>query len=1558
MEKLKSLKEANENDKNNPNELLKNLCTGLEKFLGFNKDSKGYDGSGIVYSDLDRLSDGVMGFLSGVLSNIKDHLGQHKTQINEAIEVLKQNKHAGKNGFNDAIGQVVEGVGRYNTAVSVSNNLVKQEVKKLNDKVSDAFLKSVDNVLAEMRDKQNNLIPYQDKQVEQAVGQIDAKLEECKKNATAFINITDTERSVIKTSINDLNSDLKHKLENVRRTVEYESERLGRVKEQESKELKKTIEKIGEVMRTLKVDVDCKIGEDVRAFVSALKKKVTPIKESLTDANSRLAKYVFSLEQWIVNAEKIMSDAEKQVNIILSQIEENNPHKIPKQINEAAEQIGLAAHQLFDVGNAATDKVGEEVKQALEALKTMNNALKYDLGNVKHELQTKVNDVVEAIVSLGRQFNDGSSVLGRDTSDSAAAYVDKKIKQVTDMLEERLRWDDTSSSRFPGLGNGEVKLEKLSMYNKHVKQNDLSTDKPLEGLLPDAIKNIQTQVENAMQAAADPFSGIQSLSSKITYNLQALCDAIRKAADTDKESVKKKLTELKEIYFANYDPEKPKEGTNSIKKIQYDLEKLRDPVSEALKGATDLLDSYLAKADEHYTQLISDHVKKDIQKATDKLTTHARKTYVESIKFLLTEFAGKVRTELRDLPREIGADLKIGFKGFMKDFHVPLTNDLSSNDYTVHKLSYAFKLCFGPWQMLLEREIDRVDKEERKRKNRAPTVSEVTYTKKLKSVFGALDDVLMHFTGKNGYDHETHGKLDKLEAEIVGLKPETFAKPNTAILDSIAAGLTKFVSEMRSVYVSKYDRALLTDDLTTNHRIKVTSEKSEDTYDLTAYGKKCSKVCLTVFSILFNALVEMRTVCGQVGNVKRIYASTSDKKNPLGDFFKSNGYDVATDSLKQDGELRNHGECRSHNLLELLVAPFPVFDKRSSQDHSGLLKDLFDYLHLYYQVCHLSTTTSRKHPSSIYDMLCWLAGLTYSTVHQELTLHGFDKLFKKPEKVPAPGDDQKAVTVVTENDDNLDSDVPLRVEAEGSLDAYPKAITPSMLTDILPEVCTYSEIVLIALLGHGHGDGIYACDFNTNPQGFQYPTNMDTLVCMLCEIVNRLYNQLYFLLDQCKRSTSMSGWRECEYGQGVGGSGWRCNDLSCGDCNSAEKCKRHPRCGVKSPLQSYLEDGLRGFLPHNLDGNSGKLNCPVKSHTDGPCTTPMGFNDISTVASHRYTGRHIRDVLAAFCGTASSPLTALCSMLRCVLPSAPKTFDQMFAFFQCLLVDWNDQRFKSRITHREEAFNSAVIAANFENPSTQLEIAPMFGTTSHKFGKHADGALYSLLSCNPSSNSSHVCGPYMKPICSEVSTTFTVKHADRYLSSVLYLTESFYNVLQQLFEECNSKCGKPGTRCSTQSCAKGCERQQIKKRSADPSHDHACISVVSCQSTLPILYKYGFIFNDAESLNGAKRINTKRTCVEFCKTLGNVVKQGSVLYNLVHRTIPEFLFTIRAPFIWLNVALWLLSLLYLTNIMVIRLDLLHIKSHLHSPSSHRIAAQSLLAAGRVNKLNRVFYLQP
>ncbi|GBE63110.1 hypothetical protein, conserved [Babesia ovata] len=96
-------------DDNNCKNLLENLCTGLEKFLGY--DNGNYTGEGIVYSDLDRLCDGVMAFLHGVLSNIKPKLGLHKDEINNAITSLNLHKHSGKDGFNAAIVKVVEGEG-------------------------------------------------------------------------------------------------------------------------------------------------------------------------------------------------------------------------------------------------------------------------------------------------------------------------------------------------------------------------------------------------------------------------------------------------------------------------------------------------------------------------------------------------------------------------------------------------------------------------------------------------------------------------------------------------------------------------------------------------------------------------------------------------------------------------------------------------------------------------------------------------------------------------------------------------------------------------------------------------------------------------------------------------------------------------------------------------------------------------------------------------------------------------------------------------------------------------------------------------------------------------------------------------------------------------------------------------------------------------------------------------------------------------------------------------------------------------------------------------------
>ncbi|CDR71599.1 hypothetical protein, conserved, partial [Babesia bigemina] len=619
--------------------------------------------------------------------------------------------------------------------------------------------------------------------------------------------------------------------------------------------------------------------------------------------------------------------------------------------------------------------------------------------------------------------------------------------------------------------------------------------------------------------------------------------------------------------------------------------------------------------------------------------------------------------------------------------------------------------------------------------------------------------------------------------------------------------------------------------------------------------------------------------------------------------------------------------------------------------------------HDYYTVRHLPHFAARKYPCSVFDMLKWLCGLTSSTVYNDLTLNGFDVLFEKDEK------ETEAVTDF------------VVVEAKPpSLSAYPYDITSRILSGELAEVCHYSQDVLTCLLGNGHADGIYACEFNTNYDGFMYPGNMDTLLCMLREIVNRVYLQLHFLFQQCQYGTSLSGWLECEYGRDVGGSSWQCNTNQCAeqkckqiaDQKRNQNCKLHPKCGVKSPLQSFLEDGLQGFLPHQIKYEKGKLECNVKSHAGIQCITPMGFADISHVASLTQTGHRIADVLAGFCGNQMSPLAKMCSLLNCAILSAPKTLGEMFAFYYGFLDGYYDGNTK-RMKHRELPYAEAVKDANFKNDNNRLDITSMFKSSSHESvpaSTHTNGDLFSLVGCNPKQNPIFPCGPYLQSLSLSIHCMFSENHADKYLSWIVYITETFYDLLKKLYDDCCGTCKKPGSRCYEKCCTEGCEVKKAyeaiesksdntdAKKLDGKNHDKNCKSIVQCRNTHPNLYKYGFTFGNPLGLSGiANNIATQRTCKDFCEALKLMLGEKSLLIEL-RKQIDQFLWDIRTNFSITVLALWLLSFLYLLHIMVIRLDLLHIKSHLHSPSSHRIAAQSLLAAARVNKLNRVFYLQP
>ncbi|CDR71966.1 hypothetical protein, conserved [Babesia bigemina] len=817
------------------------------------------------------------------------------------------------------------------------------------------------------------------------------------------------------------------------------------------------------------------------------------------------------------------------------------------------------------------------------------------------------------------------------------------------------------------------------------------------------------------------------------------------------------------------------------------------------------------------------------------------------------------------------------------------------------------------------------------------------------------------FTFDSGFRSRLHG----LTSALSTFNPALFANPHhPQLLDALKAGMHGLVAEMEKAYVNRYcgSKGISWEE--------TKQQKTEPTADAT----RCAKVFMTCLPMLLNDLSKVKEKCQQGEGWYKLKIN-SHPKNNLGPFLKSCGYSVASDVPLQDGELQNSSKMKGEHIHTILAKIINISEhehvpqcRSPKKKHNFNIMDfigcLNDHLHEYYGVNHYATFTASKHPSTISDMLQWLSGLPFNAVYSDLALNGFEALFEEPKETDAK---------------SIDGGIPVDVEKERSLDAYPTPINVNLLSTSLRDVCHHAEETLISFLGHGHSGGIYACEFNTNSAKLTYPSDPSKCLDLLFEVISRVYNQLFFLFKQCSYTTKLGGWYDCWYGQGVGGSAWNCNTLQCPGQSAEQKadqehnqkcnqrCDQTAECGVKSPLQSFLEDGLPGFLPHPYSKSNCKPTCTAPGHFGKVCITPMGFNDISGMASRRQQGRHIMDVLREFCGSEHAPLSRLCGLLTCLLTRPPQTLGDMFAFYYNFLNGWHSGN-GVREKQREIAYSLAVKDANFENSDNPLEVSSMFKSISHK-SKHGDthvkGDLFSLVACDQSMAKDTYCGRYLQPCGQHIWTVFSEKHAGNYLSWIVYLTETFYDLLKMLYDDCNNKCGQDHSKCNRTSCAVGCPTKstsESKTSSQNPYHHSKCSTIVTCKSTLPTFCRYGFVFDSPQSLYGEYGDDKKRTCKDFCRALNRVLsddkKVNDVLAKLKFETIPTFLWNIRSKFFWTTVALWLLSFLYLIHIMVIRLDLLHIKSHLHSPSSHRIAAQSLLAAGRVNKLNRVFYLQP
>ncbi|GBE59342.1 hypothetical protein, conserved [Babesia ovata] len=1607
------LEELNKVSKSTDNNILTQLCSGLETFLGFSPASKGYSGEGIVYSDLDRLCDGVMSFLHGVLNEVhtNKNLEPYKKALNETVTLLETHRNDGKTGLRDVIDRVKQGIGDWLGDVKLKSDNVKNPIGEL---LSDSKINNIPKLIEDIRDmgKKNYDEVYVSENTGelhdwvQSVSRLMAKTQDSldalshidnnlKTNLEPHVNLV---HNAVETFMRNDVGDF-HNLIELFEQVENQFNGLNKVVagglDEQSGLRYQFKEGIDGIQKTIR---DERVGE----LFQSIKKAKGTLMEAKVVADAYIGNFTAYRKAHITDKfDALMQKAD----VLKANAQGASLHDQKCQLEKELESVTNAVEEIEAAYTKRLLKVKADViKDVNEALNETHHGLDALDGHIKTGLLDIRNKIKSRLVSFGksvqRKILDAAADAKRYNSDNNALAVISLGNQLsTAGLNELGEW----LKAIPG--SKKEFAEPLQDMLYHLDQAK-STDKN-PGHFADLLSTLHNALSSAIDAELE--NVIKQRKSEIEFGDNTIMKEYyseTKNGDVPgtlrgfilkiKNKVKNDGFDEDESGAAKFYPVKMNGYTHEDAKVATDNQGSRTKYDKALAKVKSTIDKLedLPKAintakeeAEKLAAVYEDRIKKLVKTIGDTIAivTSAEeqltalldklrgalnafeKTFLAAIqgfddyyktqssaakmqikneafqKFALTKsrqlegLKDLVSKEFDNVKRAIMRDRLTGIKGLMKWMygkdgkHITSISTAGSST-TEHGDKVAdISLKFKNYSTQI---FDYLTKYPPQNFASQPSVIG-DYSKNVSELQSKVEALLSHLSEQKHFTHQVPGMLQKLKTSVQALHSTAFANLAYPVLDAFPKSLERFVEQLERGYVNRYEggEEILLYNYLSN---KITPE-----------GEKCAKIFLTLLETVNYDLRDL--LSGHDSHeALQIYLKG---ENRLGRWFKGRGFKVSDDDKTQNGELDR--KKTGGNIREFLVKDDGkhVYRKDTGKTDTGPLRRLVGPLRDYYRVCHYEIPPKPRAPSSVKDMLQWLLGLYFNPIYNQLGEY-FKELFEKPKH----------------HEDKKYSEID---ESQLSLVAT-TTIRPKELKDILRDVCLHSENTLIAILGRGHENGRYAVDFYTNADKLDYPSSPSVCFDLLVDILFRVYHQLHFVFSQCQNGTSRGGWSDCYYGRGVGGSDWNCNTMQCpnqsGDQKHKQKCdqncNQNAKCGLKSPLQSFLEDGLPGFLPHSFKSPGCKLECTLANHRGIPCLTPMGFSDISATASQTNKGEHLWKVLYKFCGP-DSYLRKLCCQLNCLLRRPPQTLGDMLAFYHSYLSTWSG----GSKDHKSVAFNQAVSDANFGDDATKLEVVSIQGSKSHT-AKHSQGDLFSIILCDPKTNSGLPCGSYLQSISEYIRLIYSKEHASNYLSWVVYITETFYDLLKKLYDDCCEKCNKPSPKCNGSRCANHCqvksyydsqttdgEKAKSSSASGQVKHSKLCNSILNCKNTHSIIYTAGFTFGSPDKLSGETDRATKRTCDDFCKTLGFVVKDGSVLYDLVHKHIPGFLWDIRFKFFYTLLALWSLSLLYLLHITVVRLDVLRIRSHLRSPSSHRIAAQSLLAAARVGKLSKISYLQ-
>ncbi|GBE63533.1 hypothetical protein, conserved [Babesia ovata] len=1231
--------------------------------------------------------------------------------------------------------------------------------------------------------------------------------------------------------------------------------------------------------------------------------------------------------------------------------------------DEVAEQLKTGTFDAF------ADKIAREVERLLTGDHSVNPNLNRAVLSTLHQLvgaarkageavhsfttdDSTMSEHVEAALNVANQLGldlkqaTKPAVLGVSVvpipTDEQGDHKYSYDGRILGILEAEIGKDDnygkvtkahkTHFGDYSGLIN--QKNPKLKI------QDAVLTGNPDEGTFPPVIKKIETSVTGALTDINDFQRDAEKKLEEITSTLKAMCDAIKQATETGQGNLKDKLYELRRRIGKTL---RGKE--NNMQDLYTKLNNLQNTLLHGpITAAEAFIKTYAKAAGERTIGSLTKYVDEKVDYATKQITTQADKQYVTTMKLLLQRFADRVTEQLTPLPKQIEDDKYIGFKGFMLRFEkhfietIKGIGNISPTSFTpTSPLSQAaLKVNIG-FNGFLDNLSGQTEIN--------PVAEKVT------SVSTSLNKLLQQMINSAHFDHEVTKRREMFDNSLIDFKAETFTDAPKALLFPVKEALTLFSREMSKAYLNVYEGATA---------IQWDSENNpETTY--------CAKAFLTTVPILASALGDLKEKLENKPNWNnyKIYNSEKSHHSLHRLFFKEHGYDIDVPVGAKHGELNHKPECNGARILgHLTEGAHKLFDT-SDMSHKasdiipkdtdeltiqlvnedGVIPKLFAHLSTYFRTCHLEINNAPRPPCNVYEQLVWLNGLLHNPMHSKL--EDYIKTYcAKPETQKT-----KEYSEIDPRD--------LRLETSSILTAH-------NVFQIIQHLCDNSHNLLTTILGTGDEHTVYASDFSNNALRLKYPSNPAECLDMLLDILRRLFTVFRFLEGQCGHPASIYGWADCAYGKSVAPANWQCKDHPRGKANEQPNCQAkcqptcQPKCQPTSPLMSFFTDTLPGHLPHQLTNVGCKTvcsTCPSTSRNGMPCLTPLGFRAFSGSTK---TGKDLCRIIDAFLNFYDV------SCIFSIVSRPPSSLPEHFSFVLSLVRGWQadsttlvkngfqcvfEQSIKDRSIHLYDPPSDLTNALCDAYGSSQSSHDSTKHPTTPPKAKHdelTNADLSSICMAIPCNVADVRCAPYLSALCTDQYSYLSRKHSGTYLSWALYLPWALYDYLECLYKAFEAIfCQDWGCH----NCMHGdkCRRGEHGKQDASCQ----CPSLLACKGVSPTLYRYGFKFGIPWTL--CDKESTKK-CFDFQTQLHKILH--SKHFEKLFAQCDMYLWRTREPFSHLLLALWSLSFLYLLHIAVVRLDVLRIRSHLRSPSSHRIAAQSLLAAAKVKALANVKYFSP